>query len=163
MKMKTTKAPFVAIVFLFCFCSISAQEAITVAGGEADGIGGSASYSVGQVFYTYNEAGSFSISDGVQQAFEISAITGIEDLLGINLTMSVFPNPTIEELYLEIENYDNEALNYQLFGFSGILLKKSKINGSNSKIDMSSFVPSTYILSVSADNHIIKSFKIIKN
>ena len=86
--MKTTKAPFVAIVFLFCFCSISAQEAITVAGGEADGIGGSASYSVGQVFYTYNEAGSFSISDGVQQAFEISAITGIEDLLGINLTMS---------------------------------------------------------------------------
>lgn len=53
-----------------------AQQASTASGGNASGSGGSASYSVGQTAYTVSN-GNGSVSQGVQQPFEISIVTDI--------------------------------------------------------------------------------------
>ena len=71
------------IVALMVFCltgfvtAIQAQKTIPSSGGNASGTGGKISYTVGQVVYTTNKGSNGSAAQGVQQPYEISAITGI--------------------------------------------------------------------------------------
>lgn len=142
---------------------LQAQEAIPATGGNASGSGGSASYSVGQVVYTTNTGTNGSVAQGVQQPYEISVISGIEQAKGINLICSAYPNPTTDFLTLNVENYDNENLSYQLFDISGKLLENKKLTSNETRIDMNNRVPAIYFLKV-MDNQIeVKTFKIIKN
>ena len=64
---------------------LQAQTSVNATGGDASGSGGSVSYSVGQVVYTTNTGTSGSVAQGVQQPYEISVVTAIEEAKGINL------------------------------------------------------------------------------
>jgi hypothetical protein len=142
---------------------LQAQESINATGGNATGSGGLVSYSVGQVFYTTNTGTISSIAQGVQQPYEIFVVTALEEAKGINLSVSVYPNPTIDFLNLKVENYDNANLTYQLFDISGKLLESKKIEGYQTSIVISNLVPATYFLKVIERNKEVKTFKIIKN
>ena len=80
-----------------------AQETVPATGGNASGSGGSASYSIGQMVYTTNTGTNGSVAQGVQQPYEISVITGIEEAKGISLNCSAYPNPTIEFITLKVD------------------------------------------------------------
>ena len=71
-----------------------AQEAVSAAGGNTFGSGGTASYTVGQVAYTTNSSASGTITQGVQQPYEILVATGVAEAKGISLECIVYPNPT---------------------------------------------------------------------
>ena len=88
------------LTFTFFLSTVSAQESVNATGGDASGSGGSASYSVGQVVYTTNVGTNGSVSQGVQQPYEISVVTAIEEAKGINLTVTAYPNPTTDYLSL---------------------------------------------------------------
>ncbi len=89
------KRSFVFITFCFSFLSSFAQSTISAAGYEANG-DGSMSATIGQVFFLEtNDNGR--ISHGVQQAYLISAETGI-DITDIQLL--VHANPTNNLLHL---------------------------------------------------------------
>jgi len=139
---------------------LNAQEAVTASGGNASGSGGSISYTVGQVVYTSNKSSSGSISQGVQQPYEISIVSGIEDLLGITLT--AFPNPTTNNLTLKIENKEEKQFVASLFDINGKQLSKQVIANSETTIPMEQFSVSTYFLKVFDGKKEIKTFKIIK-
>ena len=144
---------------------LKAQEAISVSGGDATGSGGSAGYTIGQVVYTTNTAANGSVSQGVQQPYEISIVTEVEKTNGIELLISAFPNPTTSHLTLNIENpgtIDIRSLSYQLFDLNGTLLETTKINGDQTIIEMNNRVAATYFLSVTNENKTLKTFKIIK-
>lgn len=85
------------ILITFCLFGygtiLLSQNAIPATGGNASGSGGSVSYSVGQVTYLINTGTSGSVAQGVQQPYEISVVTGIEEASGIELEFSVYPNP----------------------------------------------------------------------
>lgn len=142
---------------------LQAQEAIPATGGNASGSGGSVSYSIGQVVYTTNTGTNGSAAQGVQQPFEISVITGLEEAKEINLSCSAYPNPTTDFLNLKVENYDNTNLSYQLFDMNGKLLETKKLEGNQTSIVMNDLVPATYFLKVIDNNKEVKIFKIIKN
>ena len=143
---------------------LQAQTAVPATGSNASGSGGTVSYSVGQVVYTTNTGGSNgSVAQGVQQPFEISVVTGLEETKGIILSVSAYPNPTTDFLNLKVENYDNTNLSYQLFDISGKLLETKKITGNETSINTSNLVPATYFLKVTENNKEVKTFKIIKN
>lgn len=80
-----------------------AQETPIASGGDATGSGGTVSYAVGQIVYATDTATTGSVAKGVQQPFEISVVTGINEL-GITLGVSVYPNPTTTFLHLQIES-----------------------------------------------------------
>jgi len=144
---------------------LKAQEAISVSGGDATGSGGSAGYTIGQVVYTTNTGPNGSVSQGVQQPYEISIVTEVEKTNGIELLISAFPNPTTSHLTLNIENpgtIDIRSLSYQLFNLNGTLLETTKINGDQTIIEMNNRVAATYFLSVTNENKTLKTFKIIK-
>lgn len=142
---------------------LHAQESISATGGNASGSGGSVNYSVGQVVYTINTGTNGSVAQGVQQPYEISVSTGLDETNGINLSISAYPNPTVGFLNLKVENYDNTNLWYQLFDMNGKLLETKKLQGNQASIVMNNLLPATYFLKITQENKEVKTFKIIKN
>ena len=65
--MRTSLLITVLLAFTFSLSTSLAQEIIPASGGNAEGVGGSVSYSVGQVFYSIHAADVGSVAEGVQQ------------------------------------------------------------------------------------------------
>jgi hypothetical protein len=144
---------------------LRAQTGIPATGSNASGSGGTVSYSVGQVFYTTKGTiGSTStVAEGVQQPWEISIVTGIEEARGITLQCTVSPNPTADFINLTVDNYKTENLTYQLYDINGKLLENEKVQGSQTVISMKALATATYLLKVTDNNKEVKTFKIIKH
>ncbi len=124
------------------------------------------SYTVGQVVYTTNTGTNGSVAQGVQQPFEISVVTGIEEAKGITLQCSAYPNPTTDFLTLKVDastSLSIQSMEYQLFDINGKLLENKKVEDDETSIVMSNLVPATYFLKIIQNNKEIKTFKIIKN
>ena len=157
---------FVILAFTFSLSSSSAQETFPASGGDAKGSGGSVSYSVGQLFYIIHTGTAGSVAEGVQQPFEISVVTGIQDAIGINLVFSAFPNPAFDYLILRVDNYDFENLEYFLYNVSGRPLKEGKITAFETTISVASLVPAVYFVKVIQtipSYQEVKTFRIIKH
>lgn len=149
------------LIIMNYFCTYSQESSVT-AGGEAVGSGGTASYSIGQVFYITNFSENHSEAQGVQQPYEISIVASI-DQLEFNLNLSAFPNPTSDFLTLQIDDNYPDNLKFNLFDSHGRLLSVQQINNERTEINMQSFPPAVYFLSVLQNNREIKTFKIIKH
>lgn len=146
--------------------SISAQKAIVVSGGDISDANFSVSYSIGQTSQEKVENSSGLLNQGVQQPFEIFSIQplGIEDYQNTNIKMLVYPNPTVSFINLSISNIEITDATYSLFDLQGKLLINSKINSSQTHVEMRDYPVSTYFLRVQDKNgEILKTFKIIKN
>ncbi len=160
--MKIKKLNLIGILLFLGLAGLSAQEVIPSSGGNATGSGGSASFTVGQLMYKTHEGATGSLAEGVQQPYEISTITGIEEAIGIVLVSSVFPNPTADFLTLRVEDNLSMELSYQLFDMTGRLLKNNKITASETTINMVRFSAGTYFLKIIDNKQDVKTFKIIK-
>jgi hypothetical protein len=141
---------------------LHAQEIVPVAGGDATGSGGSTSYTVGQVFFTTNTGSNGSETQGLQQSYEIYTTVGI-GVAEIDLEFLAYPNPTNHALTLNIGNYNNEKLNYQLYDMKGKLLDSKQVINSSTTIRMHDLPVSTYLLNVLENNLLLKTFRIVKN
>jgi len=148
---------------LFGYCvTIQAQNTIPATGGNATGTGGSVSYSIGQLVFNVITGTNGSVTQGVQQPYEISIVTAIENTEGITLEYKVYPNPTRGLITLTIKPYDNENLRYRLYDLNGILLQDKKIESEETEISMQNLSSAIYFLKVIKENKEIKIFKIVK-
>jgi len=153
----------VTLILFFSFSfSIYAQETIPSTGGDAIGSGGSVSYTVGQIIYISSSGAIASIDQGIQHPYEISIVTGIDDLIGINLICTAYPNPVNDFLTLEVKNFQNENLFYQLYDMNGRILDSKRITNIQSIIPMENFYSATYFLKIFNNQKEVKIFKIIK-
>ncbi len=152
------------LMLLLCigFNNVQAQQSALTSGGNAIGSGGSASYSIGQIDYVLATGSTGSVSQGMQQPFEISTLSG-DEFTQIKLKMMVYPNPTTSYVNLMIENYDFQDLNFQLFDLAGKQILNQKIITSETKIDLDNLSKNVYLLQVMNQSNTIKTFKIIKN
>ena len=139
-----------------------AQESANSSGGDATGSGGTVAYSIGQVVYTTNTGTNGSAAQGVQHAYEIFTV-GIKET-ELNISLTAFPNPTTENLTLQISDYNNAKLSYQLFDMKGKQLGNGQIVAQQTQINMNGLPSATYFLNVvNQENKKFQSFKIIKN
>lgn len=161
--MKKTKTKTIAL-FLFCLAltGLKAQQGATATGGNASGSGGTASYSIGQVSYINITNSNGYINEGVQQPYEFFTV-GITENNNINLSYSVYPNPTASTVNLKVENTSLENLSYQLYDISGKLLINQKITSNITSITMGNFASANYLLKVTDNNKEVQTIKIIKN
>jgi len=149
---------------------VYSQQTIPSTGGNGSGSGGKVSYSAGQTFYHTNPGSNGTEAQGVQQPYEISELTGIEDK-GIHLVISAYPNPVTDFLLLKIEAstlINLQPLYYQLFDINGKLLMNRNIESNETPVSMKKLVPGTYILKVieaqsTGNQKEIKTYQIIKN
>ena len=155
------KIIIVLIIFGCSIISIQAQQTTASAGGDASGIGGTFSYSIGQVVYTYNYGTDVIVAQGVQQPFEIS-ILGLDNYQ-INLVMQTYPNPTKDYLVLNVHALDLSNMIFQLYDVNGRLIETRTMFSPIETICMMNLPSSVYVLKVTNNNKEVKSFKIIKN
>jgi len=144
---------------------LQAQQTIAASGGGALGSGGTVCYTVGQVAYNTKTGSNGSVIEGVQQAYEISVVAGIE-VPEINLNISAYPNPTTDYLQLKVDAstmFSNQSLKYRLYDINGKLLQSRELTGNETQIDLNGFISSTYFVKVLENNQLIKNFKIVKN
>ena len=141
--------------------SIQAQQTTVSAGGDASGIGGTFSYSIGQVVYTYNYGTDVIVAQGIQQPFEISTL-GLDNYQ-INLVMQTYPNPTKDYLVLNVHDIDLSNMIFQLYDVNGRLIETRTMFSPIETICMMNLPSSVYVLKVINNNKEVKSFKIIKN
>lgn len=145
---------------------LKAQTALPTTGGNASGSGGSVNYTIGQVVYSTNIGSSGCESQGVQQPFEISVFSGVDEVESINLLISVYPNPTTDFLTLKIDESVSLSIHtmyYQLYDVIGKQLEIKRIDVSETCIAMSNLKPSIYFLKINQNNKSVKTFKIVKN
>ena len=151
-------------MMLFLGTTVSySQSTVSTTGGDASGAGGSASYTVGQLSYVTYTGTNGSVAQGVQHAYEITSVAGTEEILGIDLGLNVFPNPTVDYLTLTVDNYLDNDLTYTLHDINGKVLSSSVVIENSTSIDMSSYEPAPYYLKVVQNETEVKTFKIIKN
>lgn len=150
---------FISLMVLTAL-SLSAQSAIVPLGGDIGGGNATVSYTIGQIAVQSYGEGSTSISEGVQQPYEIQTI-GIDNYPGITLNAMVYPNPTTSNLQLAIRNEEFEG-EVKVFDMNGKYLFSKKIEGDITEIPMSELATGTYFVSVLNGTQMLKSFKVVK-
>ena len=160
-----TKLIFLTL-FGFGLLSVRAQTTISTAGGNATSSGGTVSYTVGQVAYSTQTSSAGTITQGVQQPFEIFVATALEQAKDISLQLQVFPNPVNDYLKLSVvptATISIQSLSYHLYDINGKLVQNNNVESNETNIMMSGFTSGTYLLKVNQGNTSFKTFKIIKN
>ncbi len=156
---------FKKTVFLLMFFAssllIKAQSNTVSAGGDAAGSGGSVSFSIGQIDYINVSNANGSISQGVQQPYEVLLVSA-EEIKGIELSLKVFPNPTSNMITLSADNIFDK-MNYQVFDVQGKVFFNGIISNTETLFDFTELAQGSYILKVSRNHREIQVFKIIKN
>ncbi|MHB1277650.1 MAG: T9SS type A sorting domain-containing protein [Bacteroidia bacterium] len=160
--MKHARITATTLFALLATAGLHAQETLPATGGNAMGAGGSSSYTVGQTVYTTNSGTNGSATQGVQQPYEISTSVGI-NRTEISLELVVYPNPTNNAIMLNIGNYNNEKLTYQLYDMQGKLLDSNQVVYCSTTIGLLDLPAGTYLLSLLDNFTLIKTFKIVKN
>ena len=160
---KNKSRPILLLTTVLLWTSFAqAQESANASSGDATGSGGTVAYSIGQVVYTTNTGSNGSVAQGVQHAYEIFTV-GIKET-ELNISLITFPNPTTENLTLQISDYNNEKWSYQLFDMQGKQLSNGQVTAQQTQINMNGLPFATYFINVvNQENKKVQSFKIIKN
>lgn len=159
--MKNITPLFIPFLFSFSLKAQTIHQVLSASGGDATGIGGSIAYSVGQIVYTTFTGTTGSVAHGVEQAYEIYSV-GIKET-ELNISLSIFPNPTGDFLTLKVEDYNNEILSFDLLDAQGKLVLCEQITNENTQVAMSTLARGSYFMNILQPNKKIQTFKIIKN
>jgi hypothetical protein len=152
---------FLAFLLTFSVNAQTSHQVLSATGGDASGTGGSVAYSVGQIVYTTSTGTTGSVAQGVEQAYEIYSV-GIKET-ALNISLSIFPNPTSDFLTIKVEVYNNEALSYHLIDEQGKSVLNEQITNQDTQVAMSTLARGIYFINVLQANKNIQTFKIIKN
>ena len=159
--MKNNTLLILSFLFSFSMKAQTSHQVLSATGGDATGTGGSVAYSVGQIVYTTSTGTTGSVAQGVEQAYEIYSV-GIKET-ALNISLSVFPNPTSDFLTLKVQDYNNEALSYNLLDEQGKLVLNEQIITQDTQVAMSTLARGAYFINIVQTNKKIQTFKIIKN
>ena len=153
---------FMCVILLFTTSVMNAQSSINAAGIEATGSGGQASISLGQVMYTSTLSSGGSVNEGVQQPLEIYWATGL-DQIELNFSVRVYPNPTIDQVILDVPAANGKNLEYVLTHLDGQVLARKRVLEPETQISVNHLPTGTYFLSILLNSQTARTFKILKN
>ena len=154
------KSPIIVSSLFFLLLGIGnlwAQRCTDASGGEATGLGGSASYSVGQIDYVTASGSGQNITQGVQQPYEILIVSDAGEVC-INLA----PNPTTAFVVLSIECTQEDNFSYQIYDVLGKFLGQKNLERGETNISVANFADAIYFMRVLNQDKQVRTFKIVK-
>jgi hypothetical protein len=117
-------------------------------------------------FRVTDEAVTYTLSGKVADKTEPTKLTQPLLFKDSKLSVSIYPNPTTDNITLSIEGVDQlpiQGIYYQLFDINGKLIKSDKISNHQTTIKIGSLEAANYFVKVMQENNEIKTFKIQKN
>ena len=154
------------IAFLLCFVGAAfAQSAIIPLGGDAQSNNGSVSYTVGQIAVqtSVNSNGSISVTEGVQQPYEIQTV-GVDNYPQISLNAVVYPNPTDNIAQLQLNGFEIPSGGFRaiLYDGNGKQLQNLNVTEDLTSFQIGHYATGTYYLELRDGRRVLKSFKLIR-
>lgn len=138
----------------------TAQSGMVAAGGVADGDAGSATFSIGQIDYGFQQSSTFSVSEGLQQSFEIIPLASAQPQ---HVRMTLYPNPTTSGVRLYLPSGTAGGYSYEVFNGGGQRVGQGKFAVSDGVIPLQAFTPGVYLLRIVLSDGREQTFKIIKH
>ncbi len=153
--------PAIVLFGLIMISNVSlGQSLVVTAGGDATGTG-SASFTIGQVFYESLIGTSGSVVPGTQQPREIS-LTPISGLMPYS-SLNVYPNPVSEKLFFEWNGQAYSKLRGKIYDIDGQTIMEFSLEEENFFLDLQELTPRLYHLMIYDGDEEIWSYRIVKN
>ena len=153
------------VVFLSLFIGgvqiLSAQNNVVSAGNSTATSAGSLSYTLGYLSTSSVSQGGAVVSEGLQHAYEIYNTSSVSEA-STHFNISVYPNPSVDVLNLEMDKQSQACFTYQLFDLIGKKISEAATLEEKAQIDMKAMSSGNYLLVVKQDQNVLKSFRIIK-
>jgi hypothetical protein len=149
-------------VLCFTIGDLNAQSHVKGSPGKG-GRPGSASHPVSVENYTpKKKEANESVGDGLKHPLQITVESGMS-AENINLSGVLFPNPVSDYLELRINNIAVETYRYELFDGEEKIIQGKDMTMPVSQIGMDCFPNGRYLLKISIENKLVKSFKLELN
>ncbi len=116
-------------------------------------------WSIGESVTSTHSSDDYVITQGFHQGIYI--ITSLDDFCE-DIKMLAYPNPTNDFISLSVENLEIKNMQYIITDLTGKILASEKITSSLQTINFSKYAVGTYIVSITQNNQLLKSFQIIK-
>ena len=143
----------------FSFFQAAAQQNTVASGGDSFGMGGSASFSIGQIDYHMPLSENFSMLEGLQQPIEIVVLATTE--FPTSNQIKIYPNPVFSGFYICVPLENVGLSQYSFFDTNGKMISNGKIIVENSFISAQNLTPGIYFLKVETSGK-SNGYKIIK-
>lgn len=137
------------------------QSGLVSSGGNGNGAGGKISFSVSQVLDHSSKSATKSISEGVQQPFEIQVSTGVK-LGNLPFEVSVFPNPSSSEIQILRSSDQYQSAQASFYDMAGHMLLQQEMTESTTKINLQAFPAGIYTLRISLKYYGEQTFQVVK-
>jgi len=154
-------ATFLILSYLGLSSAIHAQSSLTISGQEAQGLGGTASISIGQPFFQYHTDNKFSLTEGLQQTYIVSSVF-TEDAILSPYQIRIFPNPTQHMIFIETDLPNSVSLEWIMSDMKGATLKSGILANDSREITLNELAAGTYFLQLMDKKYSLKVFKIVK-
>jgi len=141
------------------YSQTASPELVSSAGDSYSNSTYQLSWSLGECVTATHGAGSYIITQGLHQ--DNYVVTAVEDL-ATDIKMSVYPNPTNNFIYLKTVDTKVHDLQYTVTDFTGKVLQMGKFSSDIEQLDFSNYATGNYLIVISKNKQLIKSFKIIK-
>lgn len=139
--------------------SLKAQERTLSSGGEASGSSGNVSYSIGLVDYSHMDGSQNSVTEGLQQPYELFSL-GIEN--DPSTEFQVYPNPFQDLLIIKQTTLEGVDILGQIFDATGQLVWEGTLNHTNTTIDLKTLAPASYHLQLTPSGLTTRTYQLIK-
>jgi hypothetical protein len=117
-------------------------------------------WSIGELSIETYTSSTMIISQGFHQGEYV--VTRIDEIPFFDFSITAFPNPTSDLICLKVESTKVEHINYAVSDISGKVLLNGNTANQLEQINFSNYAPGVYFMSVTQNNKLLKSFKIIK-
>ncbi|SMO65511.1 Por secretion system C-terminal sorting domain-containing protein [Saccharicrinis carchari] len=148
------------IILGISLTAMAQLHVIGSAGGEAENITGSVSWTLGETFVNTTGGSNMQVTQGFQQGnFQVSTAIDKSEEWGIEI--KVYPNPVKNLLTVETQQ-QSVKLRFRLYNVNGKLLKNGTVDASRQSINLSNYPPGNYIFQMLEASELIKSFNVVK-
>ena len=135
-----------------------------LSGGKSDiSSGGSVSSSIGLSPSTIASNGSYTVSSGTQQPYEISMYLSVVDISNKSIDVKIYPNPFSENVFVKFsEGFGKEKYTYRIIDQNGRIINKGNLRESSNILNLQNLSTGNYILEINQSGKTINTYKIIK-
>ena len=151
------------ILTIMAFSQTASPELVSSAGESFNNTTYQLEWSIGECVTATHIAGDYVLTQGFHQEGYI--ITTVENL-ATEINISVYPNPTTEFISVDFSNLVasvRPASVITVTDFSGKVLQTNEVTSDIEQINFSNYSVGTYFITISENNQLLKTFKIIKN
>ncbi len=140
------KTLFLIAFLLFVSQSSRAQQVVASTGNTSAVAGYILDWTLGEPVIETFTGTSVILTQGMHQTNLV--VTGLHDLISPGLEVKVYPNPVGDFLRIEVLQNGNDDFHFELSDITGCRILLKEMRSESEEIDMSSYVPGTYLLHV---------------